>query len=42
MDKKYSIEEILDAITQAQYGVMASFECEDREMLRDVLMEHLE
>ena len=42
VDKKYSIEKILDAIIQAKYDVMAAFECEDREILRDGLMEYLE
>lgn len=42
MDKKYSIDEILDAIIQAQYDIMAAFECEDREMLKNELMEYLE
>ena len=42
MDKSYTIEQILDAITQASEKIAYALEYEDREMLQEAVEEHLD
>lgn len=38
---KYTIEQIIDAIVQADEEIVQSIRCKDREMLEDVLKDYL-
>ena len=41
IEKKYTIEQILDAIAQSSNSIVNAIEYGDREMLKNVLMEYL-
>lgn len=41
MEEKYTIEQILDAITQADEEIISAITFKDREMLEDVLKDFL-
>lgn len=41
MEEKYTLEQILDAITQAGEEIVCAIHCKDREMLEDVLEDYL-
>lgn len=41
MDDTYTIEQIIDAITQAGDDIVAAIAYQDREMLEDILREYL-
>lgn len=41
MEEKYTIEQILDAITQADEEIISAIAFKDREMLEDVLKDFL-
>lgn len=38
---KYTIEQIMDAIVQADEEIMQAIKCKDREMLENVLKDYL-
>lgn len=40
-EEKYTIEQIIDAITQASYDIIYAMQTQDREMLEDVLKDYL-
>ncbi len=40
-EEKYTIEQIMDAIVQADEEIMQAIKCKDREMLEDVLKDYL-
>ncbi len=40
-EKRYTIEQIMDAIVQADEEIMQAIKCKDREMLEDVLKDYL-
>lgn len=40
-EEKYTIEQILDAITQADEEIVESIRYKDREMLEDLLRDYL-
>lgn len=40
-EEKYTIEQILDALVQADDEVVAAIQYKDRDMLRDALMDFL-
>lgn len=39
--ERYTIEQIIDAITQASYDILYAMQTQDREMLEDVLKDYL-
>lgn len=41
MEERYTLEQIIDAITQADDEVVAAINYRDREMLEDVLRDYL-
>ena len=41
MEEKYTIEQIIDAIVQADDEIIAAIRYKDREMLEDVLKDYL-
>lgn len=41
MEKKYTLEQIIDAIVQADDSVIYAIQHKDREMLENVLKEYL-
>lgn len=41
MEEKYTIEQIVDAITQADDEMVSAIMYQDRDMVRDVLMDFL-
>lgn len=41
MEEKYTIEQIVNAIVQADDEVIAAIQYNDREMLKDVLQDYL-
>lgn len=41
MEDKYTIEQIVDAITQADDEIVAAIQYQDADMVRDVLMDYL-
>lgn len=41
MEQKYTVEQILEALVQADSEVIAAIQYQDRDMLRDVLMDYL-
>ena len=41
MEEKYTIEQIIDAITQADAEIIEAIRYKDREMLEDVLRDYL-
>lgn len=41
MEEKYTIDQILDAITQADDEIVSAIQYQDRDMVRDVLMDCL-
>ncbi len=40
-EEKYTIEQIIDAIVQADDEIICAISCKDREMLEDVLRDYL-
>lgn len=40
-EEKYTIEQIIEAITQADEEIIQAIEYQDREMLEDVLKDYL-
>ena len=40
-EEKYTIEQIVNGITQADEEIVAAISCKDREMLEDVLRDYL-
>lgn len=41
MEEKYTLEQIIDAIVQADDEIIYAIQCKDRELLQDVLKEYL-
>ena len=41
MKEKYTLEQIIDTIVQADNEVVYAIQCKDREMLQDVLQDYL-
>jgi len=41
MEEKYTIEQILEALMQADDDVIAAIQYQDRDMLRDLLIDYL-
>lgn len=41
MEEKYTLEQILNAITQAGQEIVCAINCQDREMLKDVMKDYL-
>jgi len=41
MEEKYTIEQILEALIQADDDVVAAIQYQDRDMLRDLLIDYL-
>ena len=39
--EKYTIEQIIDAITRATYDIVYAIQTQDREMLENVLQDYL-